>query len=194
MNLNNAKFEISAVSPKQYPGSNIPEIAFAGRSNVGKSSIINALLNRKNIARTSSTPGKTREINFYNVDETLYFVDLPGYGYASVSKEKKSNWGSIIETYLNSRQQLRLIVMMVDIRHKPSADDQMMYQWIVSNNLTHIIVASKSDKIPRGQIKTRLAEIKNTFNAGNDIVIIPFSAENKQGRDEVWKIFEGVAI
>jgi GTP-binding protein len=181
--LNNAKFEITAVKPAQYPASNVPEVAFVGRSNVGKSSIINSLLNRENLARVGSAPGKTREINFYNIDDSLYFVDLPGYGYASVSKGKKSTWFDIVETYLYSRLQLKLIIMLVDIRHAPSAEDKMMYDWLLTNNVPHLIVASKSDKISRGQINPRLQEIVKVLGVKEGIAIIPFSAETKNGRD-----------
>lgn len=183
MILNNAKFEITAVKPSQYPATNVPEVAFVGRSNVGKSSIINTLLNRKNLARVGSAPGKTREINFYNIDDSLYFVDLPGYGYASVSKDKKSTWFDIVETYLYSRLQLKLIIMMVDIRHAPSAEDKMMYEWLLSNNAPHLIVASKSDKISRGQINPRIKEIVNVLGVKEGIAIIPFSSETRNGRD-----------
>ncbi|MCX7709679.1 MAG: ribosome biogenesis GTP-binding protein YihA/YsxC [Clostridia bacterium] len=194
MNLNNAKFELSAVKPAQYPATSVPEVAFAGRSNVGKSSIINTLLNRKSIARVGAAPGKTREINFYNIDQVLYFVDLPGYGYASVSKEKKSTWGAIIETYLNTRQQLKLIIMMVDIRHKPTEDDKMMYNWIVSNHLQHIVVASKADKISRGQIKARLQEISSTLGIEEGVTIIPFSSEKRTGKEELWNCINNMIV
>lgn len=187
MIVNNARFEITAVSPQQYPAANLPEVAFVGRSNVGKSSIINTLLNRKNLARVGATPGKTREINFYNIEDKLFFVDLPGYGYASVSKSKKSTWGSIIDTYLNSRQQLGLILMLVDIRHKPSDDDKTMYEWIQGHLMPHIIVAAKADKITRSQLGSRVQDIKATLGAGEEVLIIPFSAETKQGKDEIWK-------
>jgi len=181
--LNNARFEITAVKPAQYPASNVPEVAFVGRSNVGKSSIINSLLNRKNLARVGAAPGKTREINFYNIDDSLYFVDLPGYGYASVSKGKKSTWFDIVETYLYSRLQLKLIIMLVDIRHAPSAEDKMMYDWLLANNVPHLIVASKSDKISRGQINPRLQEIVKVLGVKEGIAVIPFSSETKNGRD-----------
>jgi GTP-binding protein len=181
--LNNAKFEITAVKPSQYPASNVSEVAFVGRSNVGKSSIINALLNRKNLARVGAAPGKTREINFYNIDNSLYFVDLPGYGYASVSKDKKSTWFDIVETYLYSRHQLKLIIMLVDIRHSPSAEDKMMYDWLISNNVPHLIVASKADKISRGQINPRLQDIVKVLGVKEGIEMVPFSSETKSGRD-----------
>ena len=186
MDITNAKYEITAVKPGQYPVHHLPEIAMVGRSNVGKSSIINALLNRKNLARESSTPGKTREINFYNIDQTFYFVDLPGYGYARVSKEKKDSWGGMIETYLYSRKQLKLIMMMVDIRHAPSREDRIMYDWIVNQGRPRLIVAMKLDKISRGQVINRLKDIRTTLEMNDEDVLIPFSAETKQGREEVW--------
>lgn len=186
MVINNAKFVLSAVRPQQYPAGNLPEVAFAGRSNVGKSSIINALLNRKGIARVGASPGKTREINFYDLDQKLYFVDLPGYGYARVSKEKKSTWGDIIDTYLNTRQTLALVALLVDIRHTPSEDDCVMYEWIRSSNIPFVVVASKADKITRSQLNPRLQDIRKTLGLEKDDVVIPFSAETKQGRDEMW--------
>lgn len=190
MVVNNSRFEGTAVKPAQYPVNNIPEIAFVGRSNVGKSSIINALINRKNLARVGSAPGKTRNINFYNINESLYFVDLPGYGYASVSKDQQSSWFDIIETYLHSRHQLKLIILLVDIRHSPSKEDKLMYDWLESYNVPHIIVASKSDKISRGQINPRVREILSTLGAKEGSVIIPFSSETKSGKDELWEQIE----
>lgn len=188
MQIQNAKFEITAVKPAQYPASNAPEIAFVGRSNVGKSSIINTLLNRKNLARVGATPGKTREINFYNIDSKLYFVDLPGYGYANVSKTKKSTWNEIIETYLYSRPQLRMILMLVDIRHTPSDDDRIMYRWLLEREVPHAVIATKLDKISRNQLNARLKDIKDTLGLKDGIEIIPFSAESKQGKEEIWKL------
>lgn len=186
MNLNNTRYELTAVKPDQYPGSSIPEVAFIGRSNVGKSSIINALLNRKNLARTSATPGKTREINFYNIDDFMYLVDLPGYGYASVSRDKKSSWGQIVDTYLNLRLQLKLLILLVDIRHKPSDDDIVMYDWICQRNVPHLVVATKLDKITKSQVKARLQEIKTMLRIDDDAGLLPFSSETKQGREELW--------
>lgn len=187
MNIQNAKFETTAVNPRQYPAGNIPEIAFAGRSNVGKSSIINTLLNRKKLARVGNIPGKTRVINFFNVDDRLYFVDLPGYGYANVSKAEKTKWGNMIESYLNSRQQLKLIIMVVDIRHKPSENDKIMYEWLRAKNIPHILIASKADKISKGHIRERLLHIKSTLDIAEGISLIPFSSGTQYGRNEVWK-------
>lgn len=184
--ISNSRYELTAVRPDQYPAGSLPEIAFAGRSNAGKSSIINTLLNRRNLARVAQTPGKTREINFYNVDGKLYLVDLPGYGYAKVSKEKKLSWGDVIDTYLHSRYQLRLVILLVDIRHTPSEDDRVMYGWLSGQGVPHLIVASKADKIPRGQVKPRLEDIRRTLGMKGEQLPLAFSAETKQGRDEVW--------
>ena len=190
MNINNAKFEVSAIKPEQYPSIDVPEVAFVGRSNVGKSSLINALVNRKGLARVGATPGMTRGINFYNIDGKLYFVDLPGYGYAAVSKEKKSSWSQIIETYLNARHQLKLIIMLVDIRHKPSDDDKIMYDWILSRDVPYFIVASKSDKISRSEIANKINDIDSTLGLVRGTKIIPFSSLKRQGIDEVWELID----
>lgn len=184
--LNNARYELTAVRPDQYPAGNLPEIAFAGRSNAGKSSIINTLLNRHNLARVANTPGKTREINFYNVDDKLYLVDLPGYGYAKVSREKKLSWGDVIDTYLHTRHQLKLVILLVDIRHTPSEDDRVMHDWLVKNGVPHLVVATKADKLPRSQVNPRAADIRKAFAMGEGMSPVPFSSESKQGRDEVW--------
>ncbi len=191
VDLNKARYELTAVKPEQYPTANIPEVALVGRSNVGKSTIINTLLNRRNLARVSSEPGKTRGINFYNIDEVLYLVDLPGYGYAKVSKGKKIFWSDIIETYLNLRRELGMIVMLVDIRHAPSDEDKVMYGWILEHGLKHLLVATKTDKIPRGQVINRLKDIRNVLGTKEDTVLIPYSSETKQGRDEIWKAING---
>ncbi len=192
LELNNAKYELTAVRPAQYPAGDVPEIAFAGRSNAGKSSIINTLLNRRNLARVGVTPGKTREINFYNVDGRLYLVDLPGYGYAKVSKEKRRSWGDIVDTYLHSRQQLRLVVLLVDIRHIPSEEDTVMYNWLREQGVPHIVVAAKSDKLPRSQVNAKLADIRKALGTKEGAGPIPFSSESKQGRDEVWAAINSV--
>lgn len=190
MNLNNAKIEITAVKPAQYPANSLPDIAFAGRSNVGKSSIINTLLNRRNLARVGATPGKTKEINFYNIDDSLYFVDLPGYGFANVSKEKKASWYEVIETYLHSRLQLKAVILLVDIRHLPSEDDRVMYEWITSNDVPHFVVATKADKIARGQYKPKCSEIRAALGMDAAVPLIPFSAETRNGREDIWKEIE----
>ena len=188
VNLHNARFELSAVSSVQFPAGGLPEAAFAGRSNVGKSSIINTLLNRKGLARVGATPGKTREINFYNIDGAFYLVDLPGYGYASVSKTQKTAWNKFIEVYLNSRSQLGLIILMVDIRHEPSADDKLMHEWILSNGAPYLAVAAKSDKLPRSQVNKRLGEIRKALGMAENALLLPFSAQTGQGREEIWQV------
>ncbi len=190
MQIKNAQYETTAVKPEQYPKRYLPEVAWVGRSNVGKSSIINALLNRKNLARASATPGKTREINFYLVNEALYFVDLPGYGYARVSQAAKEAWGRMIETYLHTREQLQLIVMLVDIRHAPSQEDRVMYAWLAAQERPGLVVATKLDKIPRGQIPIRLRAIREVLGMAVAAPLIPFSAVSGQGREEIWRQIE----
>ncbi len=172
------------------PAETLPEIAFAGRSNVGKSSLINSLLNRKNLARTSSSPGKTVTINFYNVNEEFFLVDLPGYGYAKASLTERAKWGKMIEKYLGTRESLKAVVLLVDIRHAPTKDDVMMYNWIVETGLTPVIVATKLDKIKRSQKDKQLKLLRETLGikAGSDINIVPYSSETKQGRDELLAI------
>ena len=192
MNINNARYELTAVRPEQYPDSNIPEVAFVGRSNVGKSSIINALLNRRNLAKTSATPGRTRQINFYNIDDVLYFVDLPGYGYAKVPKGEKHSWGKLVDTYLLTRKQVKLIIMLVDIRHTPTEDDRLMYQWIKNSGINYIVVASKADKLEKSKSSKNISEIKKFF--GTDEAVLPFSSESKQGRDELWQVIKDIAV
>lgn len=190
ININNARFEMSAVSKKQYPNTFVPEIALVGRSNVGKSSYINMMLNRNNIARTSQTPGKTREINFYDIDKKLYFVDLPGYGYAKVSKDKKEKWGEFLEEYLNTRQQLKLIIHLVDIRHTPTKDDIMMSDWIKQRGIDYMVLASKLDKISKNEIQNRMADIKKTLDTPTELEILAYSAKNKSARFGIWKMIE----
>ena len=172
------------------PDNKFPEIAFAGKSNVGKSSLINGLLNRKSLARTSATPGKTQTINFYNVNDEMYLVDLPGYGYAKVSEAEKVKWGQLIERYLHNSKQLKAVFLLIDIRHEPSANDRMMYDWIVDMGYNPIIIATKLDKIKRSQIQKQMKLIKTTLNLVPGTVIIPFSATTKQGRDEIWELVE----
>lgn len=172
------------------PDNKFPEIAFAGKSNVGKSSLINGLLNRKSLARTSATPGKTQTINFYNVNDELYLVDLPGYGYAKVSEAEKVKWGQLIERYLHNSKQLKAVFLLIDIRHEPSANDRMMYDWIVEMGYNPIIIATKLDKIKRSQVQKQMKLIKTTLNLVPGTVIIPFSSTTKQGRDEIWELVE----
>jgi len=187
MIIKNAEHEITAVKPNQYPETGFPEVAFVGRSNVGKSSIINTLLNRKKLARVAGTPGKTRQINFYNVNGNFYLVDLPGYGFANVSKDMKASWENIIETYLYSRKQnhLRLVVLLLDIRHSPNKDDIIMHQWIRGFGLQALIVATKADKITRSQINIRLNDIRKVLELDSQSKIIPFSSLSRVGKEDI---------
>ena len=172
------------------PDNNYPEIAFAGKSNVGKSSLINALMNRKSYARTSAQPGKTQTINFYNINEELYFVDLPGYGYASVTQSVNEKWGKMIENYLHKSTQLRAVFLLIDIRHDPSANDRNMYDWILHNGYHPIIIATKLDKINRSQIQKQVKAIKQGLQVEQGTIIIPFSATSKQGREEIYDLID----
>lgn len=174
------------------PDNVLPEIAFAGKSNVGKSSLINGLVNRKALARTSSSPGKTQTINFYNVNRGLYFVDLPGYGYASVSKEVKAKWGKMIENYLHKSPMLKAVFLLIDIRHEPSVNDVNMYEWILANGFEPIIIATKLDKIKRNQIQKNLKIIRTGLNVVEGTKIFPFSAQTKQGKDEILNFIENI--
>ena len=167
-----------------------PEIAFAGKSNVGKSSLINALMNRKSYARTSAKPGKTQTINFYNVNEELYLVDLPGYGYAKVSEKEKAQWGKLVERYLHQSMQLKAVFLLIDIRHAPSQNDKMMYQWITEQGFYPIIIATKLDKLKRRQVQKQIRLIKEGLSLAPGTSIIPFSFVTKQGRDEIWEMIE----
>lgn len=167
------------------------EIAFAGKSNVGKSSLINALMNRKALARTSAQPGKTQTINFYNINDALYLVDLPGYGYAKVSQAEKEKWGKLIERYLHGSSQLKAVFLLIDIRHEPSANDRQMYDWILHNGYEPIIIATKLDKIKRSQVTKQVKLVKEGLQVLPGTIVIPFSAETKQGREEIWKVIEG---
>lgn len=172
------------------PKNEHPEVAFAGKSNVGKSSLINSLMNRKNYARTSAQPGKTQTINFYNINNELYLVDLPGYGFAKVSQETKEKWGKMIERYLRTSSQLRTVFLLIDIRHEPSANDCNMYQWILSNGFEPIIIATKSDKISRSQIDKNIKMIRNKLKTVSGTKIIPFSAQNKSGLEEIYQVID----
>lgn len=169
------------------PGNVHPEVAFAGKSNVGKSSLINALINRKAYARTSSQPGKTQTINFYNVNENLYFVDLPGYGYAKIAKSVKEKWGPFIEKYLRGSRQLKAVFLLIDIRHKPGENDRNMYEWILHNGFEPIIIATKLDKINRSQVAKNIKILKEGLDVRPGTQVIPFSAVTKQGREEIWE-------
>lgn len=172
------------------PDNTLPELAFAGKSNVGKSSLINGLMNRKNYARTSSQPGKTQTINFYNINNELYFVDLPGYGYANASVEVKAKWGKMIERYLHSSKQLRAVFLLIDIRHEPSANDRQMYDWIVSQGYEPVIIATKLDKIKRSQIDKQLKIVRTGLGAPSTSTLLPYSALTKQGRDEIYEYIQ----
>ena len=190
MHVSNVTLETVCGITSTLPENDKLEIAFAGKSNVGKSSLINALMNRKSFARTSAQPGKTQTINFYNIDEKLYFVDLPGYGYAKVSMEIRAKWGKLIEKYLINSKKLRIIFLLVDIRHEPSQNDVDMYNWILSYGFNPIIIATKLDKIKRSQIQKNTSIIRKKLNAVENTPIIPFSALTKQGRDEIWEFIE----
>ncbi|MGX7058945.1 ribosome biogenesis GTP-binding protein YihA/YsxC [Vagococcus humatus] len=190
MNVHQAEIVISAVSPKQYPDTKIPEIALAGRSNVGKSSFINTLINRKNLARTSSKPGKTQTLNFYLIENAFHFVDVPGYGYAKVSKVERARWGKMIETYLTEREQLQAVICVVDFRHEPSQDDIQMYEFLKYYGMPAIVVATKADKIPKSKWNKHEGMIKKAlhFDAEDDFIV--FSSETKMGKDQAWQAIE----
>ena len=172
------------------PENDKPEIAFAGKSNVGKSSLINALMNRKSYARISATPGKTQTINFYNINDVMYLVDLPGYGYAKVSEKEKEQWGRLIERYLHSSARLKAVFLLIDIRHEPSANDKMMYRWIVGQGYEPVIIATKLDKIKRSQIQKHIKMIREGLSLVPGTKVIPFSSSTKQGREEIWELIE----
>ncbi len=190
MNVNNVSLTISAVSKAQYPKDTKPQIAFAGRSNVGKSSLINKLVNRKKMARISAKPGKTATLNFYNVEDQLYFVDFPGYGFARVSKAEKEKWGKMIEEYLNTREQLRQIILLVDSRHKPTKDDVLMAEWIRHFEFDIIIVATKWDKLSNKQKKESINIIRDTLELTEEDIVIPFSAQTGEGKEELWDVID----
>ncbi len=194
MNIHNASLTISAVSPKQYPNTKVPEVAFAGRSNVGKSSFINKVLNRKSLARTSSKPGKTATINFFNIDNTVNFVDLPGYGFARVSKEEKKKWGDMIDTYLNSRENLSQVILIVDSRHAPSNDDLVMLNFIRAVCDRVVVVASKVDKLKKSERDDCLRRIITDLRLSGDDVIIPFSAVTGEGCDMFWDYINTIIL
>lgn len=188
MKITQAEIVISAVGPNQYPTDALPEIALAGRSNVGKSSFINKMIQRKSLARTSSQPGKTQTLNFYKLNEAFYFVDVPGYGYAKVAKSERERWGKFIEEYITTRENLRVVVLLVDIRHEPTKDDQQMYQWLQYIEVPRIVVATKADKIPKGKIQKHLKQVKETLQMDKETPLIAFSSETAYGKDEAWKL------
>lgn len=190
MVIKNVELEIVCGITSKLPDTTLPEIAFAGKSNVGKSSLINALMNRKSLARTSATPGKTQTINFYNINQEMYLVDLPGYGYAKVSPKEKEEWGKLIERYLNGSSQLKAVFLLIDIRHDPSANDKMMYDWIINQGYNPIIIATKLDKLKRSQVQKHVKMIKQGLNLIPGTQILPFSATSKQGREEIWAVVD----
>ena len=190
MIVKSAELETVCGVTSKLPDNDLPEIAFAGKSNVGKSSLINGLLNRKSLAGTSAQPGKTQTINFYNVNKNLYFVDLPGYGYAKVSVEIRAKWGKMIEKYLHGSPQLKKVFLLIDIRHVPSENDCMMYDWIVDNGYEPVIICTKLDKIKRSQVQKNLKLIREKLDLVPGTTMIPFSAQTKQGRDEIWNLIE----
>ncbi len=185
MIIKNVELEKVIGPTSKLPDNSLPEVAFAGKSNVGKSSLINTLMNRKSLARTSSEPGKTQTINFYNINGEMYFVDLPGYGYAKVSEAEKKRWGKMIEDYLNTSEMLRVVFLLIDIRHKPSANDKQMYEWIEYVGFEPVIIATKSDKIKRSQLEKNIKMIRDELGASEETIIVPFSALNKSGRDTI---------
>ncbi len=190
MVIKNVNLETVCGITSKLPENTLPEIAFAGKSNVGKSSLINALMNRKSYARISATPGKTQTINFYNINQEFYLVDLPGYGYAKVSEQEKQKWGQMVERYLHGSQQLRAVFLLIDIRHDPSANDKLMYDWIVSQGYHPIIIATKLDKIKRSQRDKQVRTIRQGLGLLPGSIVIPFSSVTKQGRDEIWELAE----
>lgn len=190
MIVKNPKFEISAVKPAQYPQNELPQIVLVGKSNVGKSSFINSMLNRKKLARTSSEPGKTRQINFYNIDEKFYFVDLPGYGYSKMSKEEQARVGSFIEEYLSKSDKISLIVFLIDIRHEPSQNDRLMYNYIINTNSPCLVIANKADKIAVTKVNNAVQDLQNSLNPLKDLTFMPFSSERKIYSEDVWNFIE----
>lgn len=192
MVIKNVSLETVIGVTSKIPENQMPEIAFAGKSNVGKSSLINVLMNRKSLARTSAQPGKTQTINFYNINDALYFVDLPGYGYAKVSLEAKEKWGKMVERYLKKSRQLKAVFLLIDIRHEPSANDRQMYEWILSNGYHPIIIATKMDKLNRSQIQKHIKMVKQGLEVDSNTIVIPFSAVSKQGRDEIYALIDKI--
>jgi len=194
MIIRNVNLETVCGVTSEFPENNHPEVAFSGKSNVGRSSLINALMNRKSLARTSSQPGKTQTINYYNINQEIYFVDLPGYGYANANQSVKAKWGRMIEKYLQQSKQLRSIFLLIDIRHAPTDNDRTMYDWIVHNGYKPIIIATKLDKIKRSQVQKQLKLIRTTLGLDGDTIMIPFSSETKQGREEIYEILDQIIL
>ena len=194
MVIKNVSLETVCGITSKIPDNMYNEVAFAGKSNVGKSSLINALMNRKSLARTSAQPGKTQTINFYNINDAMYLVDLPGYGYAKVSEHEKEKWGKMIERYLQTSKKLKAVFLLIDIRHDPSANDRQMYEWMVYQGYAPIIIATKLDKIKRSQVQKNLKAIREGLQVQPGTIIIPFSAETKQGRDEIWELIDSLVL
>ena len=194
MVIKNVSLETVCGITSKIPDNLYNEVAFAGKSNVGKSSLINALMNRKSLARTSAQPGKTQTINFYNINDAMYLVDLPGYGYAKVSESEKEKWGKMIEKYLKTSKKLKAVFLLIDIRHDPSANDRMMYEWMDYQGYAPIIIATKLDKIKRSQVQKNIKAIREGLKVKPGTIIIPFSAETKQGRDEFWKLIDSLVL
>lgn len=190
MDVNNVELIISAVRPEQYPETDLPEYALAGRSNVGKSSFINTMIRRKSMARISQKPGKTQTLNFYKIEEALFFVDVPGYGFAKVSKTEREKWGVMIETYITSREQLRGVIQIVDLRHKPTEDDRMMYEFLKYYDIPVIVIATKADKIPRSKWQKNAKIVRKTLDFDPDDKFVLFSSETKMGKDEAWQFIK----
>ena len=188
--IKQAELDIVCGVTSRLPDTGMPEVAFAGKSNVGKSSLINGLMNRKSMARTSGQPGKTQTINFYKVNREMYLVDLPGYGYARVSQSEKEKWGKMIERYLHTSRNLKAVFLLIDIRHAPSANDCQMYEWILHNGFRPIIIATKLDKLKRSQVQKNLKILRESLRLEKDVTVIPFSAETKQGREEIWELID----
>lgn len=192
MVIKNVKLETVCGITSKLPDNKLPEIAFAGKSNVGKSSLINGLMNRKSLARTSSQPGKTQTINYYNINDEMYFVDLPGYGYAAANEQVKAQWGKLIEDYLHQSRKISAVFLLIDIRHAPSENDRIMYDWILDRGYQPIIIATKLDKIKRSQIQKQIKLITDTLDAADGTTVIPYSALTKQGREEIYELLDAM--
>ncbi|MDB4868667.1 MAG: YihA family ribosome biosis GTP-binding protein [Cohnella sp.] len=193
MKIKQSEFVISAAGESQFPEDGLPEVALAGRSNVGKSSLLNRLLLRRNLARTSSQPGKTQTLNYYRINEVLYFVDFPGYGYAKVSKTQREAWGKLAERYLRDRKQLKLVLQLVDLRHPPSAEDRSMFEWLFHYGIPMCVVATKADKISRNQMPKHAKVVRQTLGMPGHVPLLIFSSETGQGREELWSLIEQAA-
>ena len=190
MIIKNPRFEISAVSRKQYPNGGLPEVVLVGKSNVGKSSFVNTMLCRKSLARTSSVPGKTRQINFYNIDDSFYFVDLPGYGFSKMSKEEQVKSGIFIEDYLKSRKEIALVVFLIDIRHEPTDNDRLMYKYIIDSGFPCLVLANKADKLAPTKVDSAVIDLQNSLNPLKDLTFMPFSSEKKIYTEKTWDFIE----